>query len=134
MGMMDGNTGVAASCSPDPCHWVTHMKGGQPLSVSRCSLCGSINWALLAEDFEKDARARACEIMEGTYGRHDYPDGSKSLCTRGMVNVIQVYSLFSKEPGQDGCDLPKRPTSNLAHGLKGDCTDLDCPEHYNHAQ
>lgn len=98
----------------NPCHWVAHVRGGEPLSVSTCSLCGQVNWALLAEDFREAAREFACGVMEGAYGRHDYPDGSKSLCERGMVNVIQVYRLFSKEPGQDGCSLPPRPRSRVA--------------------
>lgn len=34
-------------------HWVAHVKGGEPLSVSTCSQCGVINWDLLREDYER---------------------------------------------------------------------------------
>lgn len=95
-------------------HWKHKMKGGQPLSVAVCTFCGSIDWDLLAEDFRKAAREFARTVMEGEYGRHDYPDKSRSLCRRGMVNVIQVYRLFSTEPGQDTSSLPERPVAQ--HG------------------
>lgn len=100
---------LGGSMSPRSCeqhHWVAHVRGGQPLSISTCSLCDEINWGLLKADFEEKAREFARTAMEKAYGRHEYPDGSRSLCRRGLVNVTQVYSLFSKPEGQDETDAP----------------------------
>lgn len=96
------NLGVAREC--DPCHWVHKTKGGQPLSVAICSLCGNINWPLLKEDFEKAARAYARGRFEAVYGRHDYPDGSVGLCRRPVVNVNQQYDMFREQPRNDFAD------------------------------
>lgn len=48
---MPDNLGVRRACNP--CHWVHKVKGGEPLSVAICSLCGEINWTLLREDLAK---------------------------------------------------------------------------------
>jgi len=107
---MSDSAEVSTSCS-EGCHWVHKVKGGQPLSVAVCSQCAAINWPLLAIDFGLAAKERAREIMEQAYGRHDYPDGSRTICATGMINVKQVYNLFAKDPEQDGCNLPQRPVS-----------------------
>lgn len=107
---MSDSTEVSTSCS-EGCHWVHKVKGGQPLSVAVCSQCAAINWPLLAIDFGLAAKERAREIMEQAYGRHDYPDGSRTICATGMINIKQVYRLFAKDPEQDGCNLPQRPVS-----------------------
>lgn len=121
--------GLEAICDH---YWTHKIKGGHPLSVAVCRFCGAIDWKLLAEDFTKAAREYARTVMEGTYGRHDYPDGSRSLCQRGMINIIQVYSLFTKEPGQDGSSLPPRPVSSWCfmpghHEVSAPAHFADCP-------
>ena len=120
MGMID-NSAVGVSACPEGCHWVHRVKGGQPLSVALCSQCGSVNWELLAEDFERAARLRARRAMEDAYGRKDYEDGSHSVGFRGMINIVQVYNLFSKEPGQDGCSMPAPAGTTAQHQAWGAC-------------
>jgi hypothetical protein len=40
----------AATC--DHPVWVTHLRGGEPLTINICQLCGDINWQQLREDLE----------------------------------------------------------------------------------
>lgn len=83
------------------CNWLYKVKGGEPLSVAVCMLCGAVNWPLLKEDFEKAAREYARTVMETHYGRHDYPDGSRTICASGMYNIKKVYNLFAMDTGQN---------------------------------
>jgi hypothetical protein len=34
-------------------HYSTHMRGGEPLSVRICTLCGEVDWADLREQVER---------------------------------------------------------------------------------
>lgn len=49
---------VAAEC--DHPVWVTHMRGGEPMHVQTCQLCGLINWDDLKEQWD----ARELQIQE----------------------------------------------------------------------
>ena len=118
--MMDNSVVMVSGC-PEGCNWVHKMKGGQPLSVAQCSQCGNINWLLLAEDFEKAMRLRARRLIEDAYGRKDYEDGSHSVGFRGMINIVQLYNLFAKEPGQDGCSMPASSVATAQHQAWGAC-------------
>lgn len=91
---MSEENAAAPNCQ---CTWVHKMKGGEPLSVAVCMLCGAVNWPLLKEDFEKAAREYARTVMETAYGRHDYPDGSRTICASGLYNIKQAYNLFAMD-------------------------------------
>lgn len=69
----------AATC--DHPVWVTHLRGGEPLSVSICQLCGDINWQQLREDLE----ARGPQL-----GLASTRDLLSELAARGRTEVHYV--------------------------------------------
>jgi|SRR5215207_4653267 len=91
----------------EACVWVTAIRGGEPISVSRCMGCGTIDWDDIRKQADAYARRYAARLLEETYGHFDYPDGSRRIAWEEgkprMINVQQVYNLFTRDPGQDGC-------------------------------
>lgn len=74
--MSDDNM-AAAQC--DHPVWVTHVLGGEPLSVSICQLCGGINWNELRAEFEAKAGLREAFASE---------DGAV-ICWKGKNYISQ---------------------------------------------
>jgi hypothetical protein len=81
----------------------TAILGGEPLTVSRCMMCGLVDWEDLREQADAYARRYAARLLEEVYGVFTYPDGSKSIAwvngRHPLVNIQQVYNLFVIEPG-----------------------------------
>ena len=95
----------------------TSILGGEPLTVSRCMACSTVDWADLRAQADAYARRYAARLLEETYGYFEYPDGSRRINWEAgrprMVNIQQVYNLFTKEPGQDGCaPIPETHTED----------------------
>jgi hypothetical protein len=99
--------GIAGKHCPEGHVMASHIRGGEPLSVGRCMACGAIDWADLRKQADAYARRYAARLLEEVYGVFQYPDGSKRLNwvdgKTNMVNIQQVYNLFTKEE-RDGCD------------------------------
>jgi hypothetical protein len=47
-------------------YYSTHMRGGEPLSVRICSLCGEVDWADLREQVERIRDAAMLESQHRT--------------------------------------------------------------------
>ena len=86
---------------------VHQVRGGEPVSVTRCMACGMIDWEDLRRQADAYARRYAARLLEETYGYFEYPDGSRRMNwyegKPNMINIQQVYNLFTMEPGQNGC-------------------------------
>lgn len=92
--------GQSAQCKRDGGHyWIHSVKGGEPVSVPRCSQCGDYDWEDLRRQAVEYARQYACRLLEETYGYFDYPDGSRAMkWVEGrpqLINIQQIYNLFS---------------------------------------
>jgi len=103
--MLDEEIQRVAAQHCEACVWVTAIRGGEPLSVSRCMACGTIDWADLRAQADGYARLYAARLLEEVYGSFEYPDGSRRIAwvegKAQMVNIQQVYNLFTKQE-QDG--------------------------------
>lgn len=98
---------IAAQHCPEGHVMASHVRGGEPISVERCMACGAIDWKGLRWQADAYARLYAARLLEEVYGYFDYPDGSRRIAwvdgKSQMVNVQQVYNLFTKEE-RDGCE------------------------------
>lgn len=101
---------------------VTSVLGGEPLTVSRCMGCGTVDWEDLRAQADAYARQYACRLLEEQYGYFEYPDSSRRIAWEDgkpqRVNIQQVYNLFSKDV-RDGCSTEPpviRPMSGFPDG------------------
>lgn len=98
---MPDNLGVARECKP--CHWVHKIKGGEPLSVAICSLCGNINWDLLRKHLAKLLAEHSLVHERYAEVEHEISgDGEVSHVLSGPNN-LGLPEAFASEDGSVIC-------------------------------